>query len=180
MGSDYIFEEIPGLYKIIKLNKLRRTPGVYFDYVPMDFLPRINAIDRVIHERGAVSPGPIDNVERPWYMHHYQDDNLIVLHGVRYIDIYSPEHGKVESFVVTPHSIHKNGELVFEGASMLVWPKGVFHRITSDKAMGSASLNFAVHYEGFNIKSNFSVYQLNTETGEHSVIREGHRDQEVD
>jgi len=49
----------------------------------------------------------------------------------------------------------------------------------SDAETGSASLNFAVHTPGFDIRTNFSVYDLNTETGEYRVIREGHLDQQV-
>jgi hypothetical protein len=178
-NSDLIFEEIPGLYRIIPLKILRRTKGVYFDNVPTEAFPHIDALDRVIHEHGACSPGSVGDVERPWYMHPCQEDNLIVLAGTRYVDIYTPAHGTMESFVVRPHMIEKNGEVVFDGPAMLVWPTGVFHRILSDKITGSASLNFAVHYEGFDIKTNFNVYDLNTETGEYTCIREGHLDQPI-
>ena len=34
----------------------------------------------------SISPGPTDNLKRPWYMHPGQDDNLLVL-GTRYVDI---------------------------------------------------------------------------------------------
>ncbi|MCJ7683554.1 MAG: hypothetical protein MUO68_04595 [Desulfobacteraceae bacterium] len=54
-----VFKEIPGFYKIIPLNVLRNTPGVTFDNVPTQALPRIDAIDRVIHESSAISPGSV-------------------------------------------------------------------------------------------------------------------------
>jgi len=60
---------------------------------------------------------------------------------------------------------------------MLVWPCGVFHRIVSCPEQGSASVNFAVRYEGFNIRTNFNIYDLDTESGKYKVIREGHLDQ---
>lgn len=175
--DDLVFDEVSGLYRIIRLRVLRRTPGVCFDVVPRGALPRIDAIDRVLHDRGAVSPGPVGDVERPWYMHPHQDDNLIVLHGIRYVDIYTTAHGKVESFTVTPHEIRRGDEVVFDGPAMLVWPRGVFHRVLSCEKQGSASLNFAVHYDGFDIRTNFSVYELRPETGQYRVIREGHLDQ---
>ena len=53
----------------------------------------------------------------------------------------------------------------------------VFHRVISDAKLGSASLNLAVHYEGYDIRTNFSIYDLDIETGEYRVIREGHLDQ---
>jgi len=172
-----VAEEVPGLYRIVPLQVLRRTPGVAFDAVPASVLAAAGSMDRVLHEGGAISPGPVGDVTRPWYMHPHQDDNLIVMHGKRYVEIYTPTHGKVENFTVTPHLVEKDGKPIFQGGAMLVWPRGVFHRIKSDEIDGSASLNFAVHYEGFDIRDNFSIYDLNTETGEYRVIREGHLDQ---
>jgi hypothetical protein len=58
MNGTYVFAEIKDFYRIIPLKPLRRTPGVLFDNVPMQSLPRIDAIDRVLHEKGAVSPDP--------------------------------------------------------------------------------------------------------------------------
>ncbi len=175
--EELVFREVSGLYRIVPLKVLRRTPGVSFDVVPLQAFPRVDALDRVVHGQGAVSPGPVGDVQRPWYMHSHQDDNLIVLHGTRYVDIYTVAHGKVESFVVTPYQVRQGEEVVFDGAAMLVWPRGVFHRIRSCEKEGSASLNLAVHYEGLDIRTNFSVYDLSPETGEHRVIREGHLDQ---
>lgn len=175
--EEMIVEELPGLYRVVRLKALRRTPGVSFDVVPGGLLERIDACDRVLHDYGAVSPGPVGDVKRPWYMHPCQDDNLIVLHGTRYVDVYTPAHGKIESFVVTPHLVKKADRVLFDGPAMLVWPRGVFHRIRSSEKEGSASLNFAVHYEAFAVRTNFSVYDLNPETGEYRVIREGHLDQ---
>jgi hypothetical protein len=59
MAASPIFSEIPNFYRIIPLKQLRKTPGVSFDNVPMEFLPHIDAIDRVIHaqERGFSRPG---------------------------------------------------------------------------------------------------------------------------
>jgi hypothetical protein len=172
-----ILTEIPGFYRIIALDVLRRTPGVFFECIPVSAFPRIDALDRVIHERGACSPGRVGDVERPWYMHPCQDDNLVVLHGIRYVDIYTPAHGRIESFTATPHRIEQDGMVLVDGPAMLVWPRGVFHRIRSCEKNGSASLNFAVHHEGFDIRTNFSVYDVDVVTGNYHVIREGHLDQ---
>lgn len=174
--KDYIIKERKNLYKIIKLKEFRKTEGVSFDVMTGDTVPEIHAIDRVLHSNGAVSPGPVLDVERPWYMHPYQADNLLVLAGVRHIELYTPEHGKVERFLVTPEYIEHNEEIILQGGGLLIWPKNVFHRIVSGKD-GSASVNFATHYEGFDIKTNFNIYDLNTETGEYRLIREGYKDQ---
>jgi hypothetical protein len=172
-----ISQQVAGLYRIIPLQVLRKTPGVSFDLVPTEALPRIDGIDRVLHDGGAVSPGPVGEVDRPWYMHPCQDDNLVILHGVRFVEIYTKEHGRIESFDVTPHQIRQAGKVVHDGAAMLVWPRGVFHRIRSDAKVGSASLNFAVRYEGFDIHTNFNIYDLNPANGDYRMIRAGYLDQ---
>ena len=177
MTQEYdVFEEVPGFYRILPLLPFRRTENVSFDCIPMAALPRIDSMDRVIHGGGAVSPGGFGHVERPWYMHPHQDDNLIVLHGTRHVDIYKREHGEVAHFVVGVDRIEKGGQMLYDGPAMLVWPRGVFHRIRTGEE-GSASLNFAVHYEGFDIKTNFNLYDLDSATGAFKTIREGHKDQ---
>ncbi len=174
-----ILEEVKDLYKIITLKEIRRTKSVKFDALDTSIIPHIDGFDRVIHAPGAISPGSVGDVEYPWYMHPYQEDNLMVLYGTRYIDIYTPEHGKVEHFSVTPDKVCHGDEVCYTGAAMLVWPRKVFHRITSCPKQGSASINFAVRYDGFDIQTNFNIYDLNTETGEHKTIREGHLDQSI-
>jgi len=176
IDNSYTHVEVPGFYKVIRLKQFRKTEGVSFDILPLDALPRIDGVDRVIHKYNAISPGSIDGIERPWYMHPGQDDYLMVLYGTRCVDIYNPDYGRVESFVVSADSVKKGDEILFEGPVMLVWPKGVFHRIRSAED-GSASLNFAIRYDNFDVKTNFSIYDLNTETGEYKTIREGHLDQ---
>lgn len=169
-------KEIEGLYKVINLREFRKTAGVRFDVLPNSLMPDVHSMDRVLHSGGANSPGSVGDVERPWYMHPYQSDNLMVLHGTRYVELYTPEHGKIEKFKVTPDIIKKGGEILAEGGAMLVWPVNVFHRIISGPE-GSASLNLAVHHDGFDINTNFNIYNLNTDTGEYRVIREGFKDQ---
>lgn len=173
---DYIIKEVVGFYKVIKLKEFRRTKGVTFDIMIKSMVPKIDAIDRVLHESGAVSPGAVGEVERPWYMHPYQADNIVVLHGKRYIELYKPEHGVIESFELTPDYIEHNGERILDGGGLITWDVDVFHRIVSGDE-GSASVNLATHSEGFDPRTNFNIYDLNTETGQYKLIREGYRDQ---
>lgn len=172
-----IIAEIPGFYRVVALTPFRRTEGVSFDIVPMDSLPGIDGIDRVIHRGSAVSPGPVGEVARPWYLHFHQEDNLLVLQGTRTVDIYTVEHGRVETFIIEPERIQQQGKTILDGPGMVVWPCNVFHRIVSGP-QGSASLNFARRYAGFDVRTNFSIYDLDTATGKHRVIREGHLDQQ--
>ena len=98
------------------------------------------------------------------------------MQGVRSVDIYTLEHRRLEHFVVEPERVYHEDKLVYDGPAMLVWPTNVFHRIVSGKD-GSASLNFAVRLPGFDIDTNFSVYDLDPATGEYRVIRQGSLDQ---
>jgi len=176
MTANPIVAEIPGLYKVVALQPFRKTAGVDFDILPANLVPRVNAVDRVIHKSSAVSPGPVGDVREPWYMHPHQDDNLIVLQGVRHVEIYTKAHGRIESFIVTPACIVQNTKVLFDGPALLVWPRGVFHRIKSGEN-GSASINLATHYEGIDMRTNFNIYDLDIATGKFKVIREGHLDQ---
>jgi hypothetical protein len=173
---DTIVKEVSGFYKVIKLKEFRRTEGVSFDIMDPSMIPKIDAIDRVIHKSDALSPGTVGAVLRPWYMHPHQEDNLFVLHGKRHVELYRPGHDKIERFVITPDYIEHNGERIVEGGGLITWDVNVFHRIQSGQA-GSASVNLATHHDGFDIRTNFNIYDLNTETGEYRLIREGFKDQ---
>lgn len=169
---------VPNVAYIIPLETLRETPKVSFHHLPKELVDEIAAIDRVEHAVGAYSPVAKNKPElRAWYMHPHQEDNLLVLFGKRNIELYTIEHGTVEHFEATPRSITHNGKVVWEGPAILGWGTHVFHRVVSPE--GSTSMNFARHFEGFNIKDNFNIYELNTETGQYSVAREGHLDQPI-
>lgn len=178
MDADHRYDlKEEGLYSIIPLGKLRRTPGVTFDFFPMERFPCFDGIDRVVHAPGAYSPGAVAEVARPWYMHTHQQDHLVVMHGRRTIELYAPGHGPVSVFEFSPQRVCRNGVLVYDGPAMLSWPAGVFHRVHSDPELGSASINFAVRHKGYDARTNFSIYDLDTATGQYRVIREGHLDQ---
>lgn len=46
-------------------------------------------------------------------MHPGQDDNLLVLQGTRYIDIFDPKTIIKASFIVRPDKIYKNYKLYY-------------------------------------------------------------------
>ena len=174
------------LYRLIPLRILRRTSGVKFDeIVPSDIPNKISGIDRVIHKENSISPGPIEVstsgystslIKRPWYMHKGQDDNLMVLQGTRYIDVYNPNNKEKASFIVSPDKVYKNDKLYYDGPAMVVWPAGIFHRIISGSE-GSISINISTRTDDFDLKDNFNIYDLDTNTGEYNVIKKGIEDQ---
>lgn len=168
------------MYRLIPMRVLRRTTGVKFDEMVPSDIPTIDGIDRVIHAPNSISPGPVEDctppVKRPWYMHPGQDDNLMVLQGTRYIDIYDPITKNKASFIVNPDKIYKNNKLYYDGPAMIVWPAGIFHRIISGDE-GSISINFSTRTPKFDLKTNFNVYDLSTETGNFTIIKDGDEDQ---
>jgi hypothetical protein len=168
------------MYRIIPLRMLRRTRGVMFDEMVPSDIPRIQGIDRVIHGPNSISPGPVEDspvpVKRPWYMHPGQDDNLLVLQGTRYIDIFDPKTKTKASFIVSPDKVYKNDKLYYDGPAMVVWPAGIFHRIISG-IDGSISVNFATRTEKFDLKDNFNIYNLCTTTGDYQLLKDGSDDQ---
>ena len=104
---------------VIPLDNIRNTPSVHFDSVPY-VLEGLSAIDRVEHQPGAQSPSvPGYEGERPWYMHPHQEDNLMVFHGLRMVDLYTVDHKKVEAFEVRPGELRHNGEVVHDGPCIL-------------------------------------------------------------
>ena len=164
------------MYRIIPLRILRRTDGVKFDEIVPSDIPKINGIDKVIHGPNSISPGSIDKVKRPWYMHTHQDDNLMVLLGTRFVDIYDVKSKTKASFIVTPDKIYKNDKLYCDYPAMIVWPSGIFHRIISGPE-GSISINFATRHPGFDIKNNFNIYNLDVKTGNYELLKDGYEDQ---
>ena len=168
------------MYRIIPLRVLRRTPGVNFDELVPSDIPKMSGIDRIIHGPNAISPGPIDDgpvpIKRPWYMHPGQDDNLLVLQGTRYIDIFDTKTKSKASFIVTPDKVYKNDKLYYDGPAMVVWPAGIFHRIISG-IEGSISVNFSTRVNGFDLKDNFNIYNLCKTTGSYTLVKDGVEDQ---
>ena len=168
------------MYRLIPLRALRKTPRVCFHEVVPSDIPQIHGLDRVLHESYAVSPGPADtaqgSVQRPWYMHTAQDDNLLVLQGERFVDIYCPKRRSLASFIVTPDKIYKNNKLYHNSPAMLVWPAGIFHRIVTGKH-GSISVNLASRRADYDADDNFNIYDLNVDSGEYVLLRDGKDDQ---
>ena len=168
------------MYRLIPLRGLRNTAKVQFhELVPSD-IPQIHSIDRVIHEAYATSPGPVEDcpnlVKRPWYMHSAQDDNLLVLQGERFVDVFCANKRTLASFIVTPDKIYKNNKLYHNSPAMITWPAGIFHRIVSG-GEGSISVNFSTRTPGFHLDDNFNIYDLDTNSGDYRLIRDGKDDQ---
>ncbi len=172
-----IIEEVEGFYRIVPLLSFRKTEGVSFDSIPPDMIPRVDGVERVIHTGGASSPGPVGEIEKPWYMHTHQDDHLLVLSGVRHIELYSHAVGEIYRFELLADKIYRNSELLCDSACMLCWPQNVFHRVVSHPINGSISINLATRHAGIDMENNFSIYDVDIEAGTHREIRRGALDQ---
>jgi hypothetical protein len=101
----------------------------------------------------------------------------MVLSGKRYVELYSPVLERIVTFEVEPDRVVREGKALCDSACLLAWDRNVFHRIRSDEATGSRSVNLATHYPGFDIETNFNIYDLNVATGEFHVLRRGADDQ---
>ena len=165
--SDKIILKQEGLFHIIPLKQLRHTDCVDFEI--MSLYDEFNWIDIVKHCPWAHSPGAINWKWNYWYMHPYQEDNLITLHWNRIIELYNKDHWKVEKFDISYEWIKRNWKLVLKWPGILWWPTNVFHRNYSPK--WSIAMNFAVRGDNFNIDTEFNIYDLNTQTGDYKVAR---------
>ena len=165
---------IENLCFIIPLKPLRATPNVNFFSVE-GVVEGLSGVDLVIHEPGGKSPLIANDENWYWYMHTDQEDKLVVHNGKRHVQLFSSKHGQAEEFEVTPDAIYHNGNKIYEGAAILGWEPYVFHRVHSPD--GSISTNYAKRLEGFDMNTNFNIYNLDCESGVYSMVRLGSLDQ---
>lgn len=159
---------------ILPLSPLRNTPNVQFFSIN-NVLEDLSGIDLVIHGPDGRSPLIDGDDTWYWYMHTDQEDKLVVHNGKRIVELFSQHHGQVERFEVTTDAIYHNDKKIFDGAAILGWDPYVFHRVHSPG--GSVSTNYARRMKGFDLDTNFNIYQLDTETGQYEVARVGALDQ---
>lgn len=171
--EDLIIKGIKWLFYIIPLTKLRHTNRVDFKAIP--FFEDFNWIDIVEHDPGAMSPWKVDWEWNHWYMHPYQEDNLLTFQWNRFVELYTKEHWKIEKFEISNDRIKWNWEIVYEWQAILWWDTWVFHRNYSPE--GSVSINLAYRKDGFDIDTEFNIYDLNTDTWDYSIARVGKLDQ---
>ncbi|MBD3820789.1 MAG: hypothetical protein IE914_00795 [Thiotrichales bacterium] len=165
---------IENLCFILPLSPLRNTPNVQFFSIN-NVLEDLSGIDLVIHGKDGRSPLIDGDDTWYWYMHTDQEDKLVVHQGKRVVELYSQQHGQVETFEVTADAIYHNREKIHDGAAILGWAPYVFHRVHSPE--GSISTNYARRLKHFDLDTNFNIYQLDTETGSYEVARIGSLDQ---
>lgn len=162
-----IVKKIEWLFHIIPLKKLRNTKNVDFSSIPM--YKELNWIDVVRHLPWAQSPWSAWWKDNLWYMHMWQEDNLITLSWYRFVELYTKEHWKIEKFEISHDYIKWNWEIVLDWPWILWWPTWVFHRNYSPE--GSISMNLAIRNNVFNLDTEFNIYDLNLENWEYIVQR---------
>jgi hypothetical protein len=163
------------LFHIIPFSLLRHTDNVDFHSIP--YLDQINSMDRVIHSPWAVSPWKVWEVAEWWYMHPSQEDNLITTSWTRIVELYHPKFSdwKIEKFELWDKYIKHNWKIICDWPGILGWPTWVYHRNNSPE--GSASLNLWIRFKGFNVDTEFNIYDIDLKTNKVSVIRKGSLDQ---
>ncbi len=170
---DSIIKKNEWLWYIIPIKKLRETTKVEFDAFPL--FREINGIDIVNHEPEARSPSLPNWDSDVWYMHPWQEDNLVTLHGNRFVELYNFKTKKIDIFQISHDKIILNWETIHIWSAILWWPEWVFHRNYSPK--WSISMNFAVRDEKFNIDTEFNIYKLDLKTGDYKIARIWSEDQ---
>lgn len=163
------------LFHVIPFELLRHTDNVDFHSIP--YLDQINSMDRVIHSPWAISPWKVWEVSEWWYMHPAQEDNLITTSGNRIVELYHPKFSdwKIERFELSDKFIKHNWKIICDWPWILGWPTWIYHRNKSPE--GSASLNLWIRFEGFDIDTEFNIYDINQKTWEIKMIRKGSMDQ---
>ncbi len=172
---DDVTHKEKGLFHIIPFKLLRHTDSVDFHSIP--YLDHVNAMERVIHEDWAKSPGKVWNVAEGWYMHAHQEDNLITISGVRHVELYHPYFSKwkIEKFEISKDYIKHNWKIICDGPWILGWPTGVYHRNSSTRT--SSSLNLWIRFDWFDVDTEFNIYEVDVEMWEVHMIREWSLDQ---
>ena len=165
------------LFHVIPFELLRHTDNVDFHSIP--YLDQINSMDRVIHSPWAISPWKVWEVSEWWYMHPAQEDNLITTSGNRIVELYHPKFSdwKIERFELSDKFIKHNWKIICDWPWILGWPTWIYHRNKSPE--GSASLNLWIRFEGFDIDTEFNIYDINQKTWEIKMIRKGSIDQPI-
>tara|TARA_Y100000389_G_scaffold195562_1_gene227149 strand:- start:1512 stop:2108 length:597 start_codon:yes stop_codon:yes gene_type:complete len=161
------------MHKLIPLRALRQSPPKY-GIIPSD-IPKIDSINKITHSPNSNSPESVKHVTRPWYKHQTQDDNLLILQGTRYVDLYESTGHTKASFIITPDKVYKDDKLYYDGPAILGWRAGVFHRITSGEE-GSISINFVTQTNLEGDFKNFNIYDLDVETGKFNSIKNENMD----
>eukprot|EP00727_Mastigamoeba_balamuthi_P005794 m51a1_g1834 hypothetical protein (187) ;mRNA; r:548515-549305 len=169
--------EEAGFWKVIPLQRfLNKDKTTTFSGLPMAEFPRIDGVDHMLVAPNAKSPGSVGAVDG-WYLHKYQQDNLLVMRGTHVAFLRRADRpGVVETFVVGPDFIERNGVRLLDGPCVLRWEPETYHQVHSGPE-GSASLNFAVRCEGFDLKHEFDIWDVHGDGSDGVVVRQSHEDQ---
>ncbi|KAH3761347.1 hypothetical protein Pelo_6746 [Pelomyxa schiedti] len=167
----------PTYWRVIPLRLFRKKDDVEFRGLPMTEFSHIDGVDHVEHGANAKSPGMVNGVDG-WYYHPCQEDNLLVCRGIRTsILMHASQPGVVEVFEVGRSYIKRNGEIICSEPAVLQWAPRTWHKVNTTSAEGSTSINFAVRHPGFDLHTEFNIYDLDTSTMTHKLLREGREDQ---
>ena len=131
------------MFELIRYEKFRDTKDVRFFDISIN---KSNFRDLVIHKGPAVSP-PDDDKEGTWqfYIHHYQEDNLLAISGGRTFYLVNFDWD---------YPFHK---VRLESCGLILRiPRGTYHRSISDKN-GSIVLNQAIRDKKGTVESEFKV-----------------------
>ncbi|KAK3235634.1 hypothetical protein CYMTET_54174 [Cymbomonas tetramitiformis] len=82
----------------------------------------------------------------------------------------------ITNYINVDQAVQSGGDGISDLAGNVTLGSSTLYIIISGSE-GSISVNFATRHPEYNIKNNFNIYDLDTDTGEYEVIRDGFEDQ---
>lgn len=142
------------MFRIIPLGSVLRNGSHSIDNILIDSTSKFTSFNREI--LGPNTCGPIgtsnpiskklfrirhNQKESQFYQNRYEQNNLLMMQGMRTIELYCPDTSNTEFLEITPDNIYKNGKLYYGSPAILSWNGQLFHKTTSG-AKGAISINF--------------------------------------
>lgn len=133
----------PRMFRLIPLRAVVRTP-----HHRVDNIPPIDFSKPVSMQREMIAPNSVlpdyGVLSRSWNMKHDMTNTVFITTGSVELVMYCRQENKIESFVLTPENVHRNGKLYYGSPAMLEWPPGIFYKMRT-QSEGCTFLTFVGH-----------------------------------
>ena len=142
------------MFQIIPLNSMTRNARHSIDNILFNSSTDFTAFYREILSPNMIGPVATSNPlvkklfkidsskkETIWHQNRYEINNLLILDGMRTIELYNMQNNKKSFIEITPDNIYKNGKIYYGSPCILTWNGELFHRTISGEN-GCISMNF--------------------------------------
>lgn len=154
------------MFTLIPLKNIKRCSSFKIDNLVVENGSNITGIFREIHGPKTKSSIGSENKikkmfkikyncqEEIWYQNRFEKNNLMVLNGSRYLDLYCQRTYKKENLIIHEDNIYRNGKLYYGSPAIISWSGDLFHKTESGEN-GSFSLNI--------IEKNYVIQEITEE-----------------